>query len=263
MLKKLLKYDLKWSYKVLNIFYFLLLVFAVFSRILSNINNSLFFTIINKITSFLVIVLIIGSFIYTLIRSWQRFYTNMYKDEAYLTHTLPIKIETIYLAKILSSIICLLTTIIISLISIFLCFYSKDIFNVIKESLELTVSTYNTTIINLLFVIVIVFSLEILSFQLIGDLGIIIGHRFNKNKLSKSLVISFIIYIVSNIFTFLLIIILAIFNKDLMNIINTTEMVNINVIKLIMVLAVLIYFVYNIIYYFIGIWQLRKGVNVD
>ena len=39
MLKKLLKYDLKWTYKPLVVFYILALVASIIGRILSEIEN--------------------------------------------------------------------------------------------------------------------------------------------------------------------------------------------------------------------------------
>ena len=43
MLGKLLKYDLKWIYKVVGIFYILSLIFSVIGRALNEIENSLVF----------------------------------------------------------------------------------------------------------------------------------------------------------------------------------------------------------------------------
>ena len=48
MLGKLLKYDLKWVYKIVVIYYGLALVFAIIGRLLSFIDNSFIFDVISK-----------------------------------------------------------------------------------------------------------------------------------------------------------------------------------------------------------------------
>ena len=40
-----------------------------------------------------------------LMRTWVRFRHNLYGDESYLTHTLPVERKTIYLSKFITSII--------------------------------------------------------------------------------------------------------------------------------------------------------------
>ena len=49
MLGKLLKYDLKWTYRGVIVFYTLAIVFSIIGRLLSEIENSLIFNIIGKV----------------------------------------------------------------------------------------------------------------------------------------------------------------------------------------------------------------------
>ena len=48
MLGKLLKYDLKWVYKVVVVFYILSLFFSIIGRALSLIENSIVFSIVTR-----------------------------------------------------------------------------------------------------------------------------------------------------------------------------------------------------------------------
>ena len=48
-----------------------------------------------------------------------------------------------------------------------------------------------------------------------------------------------------------------------MNIINTTDIINIDSIKMVMYAGTAVYLIYNVIYYFVGKHQLEKGVNID
>ena len=107
MLKKLLKYDLKNVYKVLIVFYILSLFFAILARIFLNIENSFILNVIGKICSGVTISMIANILINNLMRLWVRFKTNLYSDESYLTHTLPVDKKTLYLSKIFSAVLSL------------------------------------------------------------------------------------------------------------------------------------------------------------
>lgn len=263
MLGKLLKYDLKWVYKILVVFYVLCLIFSILTRIFLNIENSLLFNIIGQVVSGIMIGMIVSSLINGLMRSWVRFINNIYKDESYLTHTLPIEKKDIYLSKVLTAIICTFTTVIIALICIFIAYYSQSNMDLLKEILEVAANTYNTTIINLLLVISFLLFLEIVFIILVGYIGIIIGHKSNKNKMLKSIITGFILYMFTSAFTILIIYFVGLLNTNVMNIINTTDIANIEAIKYVMIAGTVIYLVYNIAYYFIGKKQLEKGINVD
>ena len=160
MLGKLLKYDLKWLYKVLIVFYILALIFSLIGRGFNSIENSVLFNILAQISFGIAISMMVSSLINCLMRSWVRFIYNTYKDESYLTHTLPVKKNTIYLSKVLTSIICMLTTTIIIGVCLFICYYSEANIEALKSMLELAADTYNTTVINLLLIIFAVLFLE-------------------------------------------------------------------------------------------------------
>lgn len=162
MLGKLLKYDLKWIYKMLIVFYILALVMAGVSRVCLNIEDSMLFDIIGKFTSGIAIGLGIGCLIQCVIRSWVRFIKNIYKDESYLTHTLPVEKRTIFLSKVIASIIGALFTVIMLVVILFICFGTQNNIEFLKETMELAADVYDTTIIKLLFVVSSVFLLEVI-----------------------------------------------------------------------------------------------------
>lgn len=263
MLGKLLKYDLKWVYKLVVIFYILAVIFSVIGRIFGQIENSLVCDIISKICFGTAISMIVSSLINSLMRLWTRFVRNIYKDEAYLTHTLPVEKKNIYLSKVISGIICVFTSMIIGVACLYICYYSEANMEVIKSLLELAASTYNTTVLNLLLLVVIVIFLEVVYILLTGYVGIILGHKSNKNKMGRSIVIGLILYFVFQTVTLGLIGIYGLFNHDVMNLINTTDIINIEAIKSVMYVGIGIYVIYSIILYYIGQRQLNKGVNVE
>ena len=263
MLDKLLKYDLKWVYKLIIVFYILAFTFSAIGRAFSTIENSLVFEVVSQIAFGTAISMMVSSLINTLMRSWVRFIRNVYKDEAYLTHTLPVKKQEIFASKVITGFIAIFTTMVVIIVCLFICYYSEANMEVLKSVLEIAASTYNTTVLNLLLLVAIVIFLEIVYALLIGYVGIILGHKSNKNRMARSIIIGFILYFVFQTLTLGLIAFYGIFNPDVMNLINTTDIINIEAIKSVMYAGIGIYVVYIILLYFIGTRELNKGVNVE
>ncbi len=263
MLGKVLKYDLKWVYKVVGVFYILAFIFSIIGRGLNEIENSALFSLIAKIAFGFAISMMVSSLINCLMRLWARFIKNMYKDESYLTHTIPVPRKTIYVSKVLAALITIFTTTIVALVCLYICYYSEANMEILKTLLELAASTYNTTVVKLLLLITVVIYLEVMFMVLIGYTGIILGYKSNQNKMVKTLVYSFILYMVTQVVTLVVIYIFGLFNPSVMNIINTTDIVNIDAIKNVMYVGIATYVAYIIFYYLLGKKQLEKGVNVD
>ena len=263
MLGKLLKYDLKWVYKLIIVFYILAVTFSLIGRGFAEIENSLICEIVSKIAFGTAISMMVSGLINCLMRSWVRFTRNMYKDESYLTHTLPIEKKKIFASKVITGIIAVFTSMLVIIICLFICYYSEANMEILKSMLELAATTYNTTVLNLLLLVAIVIFLELVYALLIGYLGIILGHRTNKNKMARSIVIGFVLYFIFQSLTLGLIGIYGLFNPEVMNLINTTDIVNVEAIKCVMYAGIGIYIVYAIILYLLGKIYLNKGINVE
>lgn len=264
MLGKLLKYDLKWTYKVLVVFYCLAFVFSIMAYCFNKTEKSMLFDVLGQIANGFAVSMAVSALINCIMRSWARLVKNVYKDESYLTHTLPVDKKTIFTSKILSAILCTLTTVVIAAICIVIGYYNEyTIVEWLKTTLETTANTLDSSVVRLLLVIFLVFGLEIIAILFTGYAGIIIGHRSNKGKMLKSIIVGFIIYMASSILSIASIYLIGLFKPDIMNLITTTESISIDSLKTLMLYAIIIYTVLNIIYYLICKWQFNKGVNVD
>jgi len=263
MLKKILKYDIKSVYKSLIIFYSLSLFFAIMTRIFLNINNSFIMDIIGKICSGITISMIFNILINNVIRLWVRFKNNFYGDESYLTHTLPLTKKTLYLSKTLASIITLLVSSLVICLSLFIAYYSKENIQFIKNLLLPFATVYESTIVTIILEFIFIFFLEIMNLLQAGYAGIIFGHKRNNNKILFSMLSGFITYMLTQIFVILVVFLVALFNKDLMNLFYTTSALNISTIKICIYLAIFAYTLNILILYFINLKIFNKGVNVD
>ena len=257
MLKKLLKYDLKWCYKALTIFYILSIIFAILTRVFINIDGRILFTIIGKIMQGITITLLINILINNILRIWARVIKNFYSDEAYLTHTLPIKKETLFLSKVLTTIITLLTSTIVIIISLLICYYSKENIEILKNILN-QINISNITIIST----ILIFYLEILFIILSGITAIILGYKQNNNKLLKSVLFGLIIYFTMQTLILVIIFVIGLFTKEIMDLFKTNNITP-NLLKQMLSLSTIIYIIYNIILYIIGNNTFKKGVNID
>ena len=263
MLKKLLKYDLQNTYKGLIVFYSLSLFFAVLARIFLGIENSFIMDVIGKICSGVTISMIFNIIINNLMRLWVRFKHNFYSDESYLTHTLPVDKKTLYLSKTLASVVTLLSSIIVIAISLFIAYYSKENLELVKKLLLPLATVYDSTVITIILAFIFVCFLEIMNMLQSGYVGIVLGHRKNNNKIVYSVLYGLVIYMFTQILAVAIVFIVALFNKDLMNLFYTMESLNVSTIKVCIYLAIGIYLLNIFILYFINSKLFNKGVNVD
>ena len=263
MLKKLLRYDLENVFKVLIIFYVLALFFGVLTRIFLNIENSFIMNLIGQICSGSAISMIVSILINNLMRLWVRFKNNFYGDESYLTHTLPVEKKTLYLSKVLAAIITLFTSVLIIGLTLFIAYYSKANILTLKNILLPIANAYGSTIIKLLLALLFVFFIEFANMLQSGYTGMILGHKMNNTKMGFSVLFGFGAYIITQIFAVLMLFITALFNKDIMNLFFTNEIINTEMIKIIIYLAIIIYIITFIVGYIVNLKMFQKGVNVD
>ena len=169
----------------------------------------------------------------------------------------------IYTSKILSSVIVATTTIVVSLICLFICLYSKEFISILKKFLNLTAIIYDTSVTSLLSVVALLILIELIYILIIGDTGIILGHKKYTNKILYSFIYGFLMYIITAIIMLLVIYVLGLFDSNIMNLIKTNDVININSIKLLIYFVITLYLIFTIIIYSIGLKSLQKGVNVE
>ena len=262
MLGKLLKYDLKWCFKPLVVFYILAIIFSIITRMIESVDQTLILLIMDKICSGVVIAMLINILINCLMRNWVRFERNIYKDESYLTHTLPVSKNKIYLSKILTAIITLFISFIIIVICLAIVCLNDITWYSLKLSLEQSAIFLNSSPLSLIIVLIITIFFEFLFMILSGILGIVIGHRSNNMKIVKSILIGMGIYMGLSLFSLAIIYLAGILSPDIMSVFNNIK-VSSNAIKSIMIIGIFVYAIYNLMIYFIGNALLNKGINVD
>ena len=262
MLGKLLKYDLKWVFKPLVIFYILAIFVAILIRIVESFEQTLILLIIDKIFCGIAISMMINIIINCFLRNWARFIRNTYKDESYLTHTLPVGKDKIYLSKALTAVITLATSFVVIIVTLTIGALNESTWESLKTYLEETANFFDVSVFSVVFIMVISFFLEMLFMIMSGILGIIIGHKSNNLKVIKSIIFGFITYMALSGVSLLVLYIAGFLNPDVMSAFNTME-IRISGVKSIMMIGVVLYIIYNLLIYFTGYKLFKKGVNVD
>lgn len=257
MLKKLLKYDLKNMLKSISIFYLLSIVFAITTRILEGLNETIVVNIITQISMGIMFSMIASSIINTLMRNWVRFKQTIYGDESYLTHTLPVTKHQILTSKSLLSAINLLITFIVCIISLLIAFYTKDNIMYLKD-----LTTVISTSIDINPKVFIILYLEVYNIIISGYLGILLGHKKSNNKVGFSVLYGFITYILTQLIVLLCIYIIGLFNQDVMNVFTSNNL-NYSIITPLIYTFTLIYIVIIYIVNIVSNKVFNKGVNVE
>ncbi len=263
MLKTLLKYDSQYIFKFLIIFYSLALFFGLLTRIFFSFENSFVLNILGQITTGATISMICSTLINNLMRMWVRFTRNLYGDESYLIHTLPVEKRTQYFTKILTALITLFISFAVIGAVLFVAYYSKENLQLVKNLLLPVAELYDSSISVILAVLLFVLFLEFLNILQCGFTGIILGHRMNNAKSGLSVLFGFLTFGITQSFVLVIMFIVALFNEDFMNLFVTNTIINIGTLKSVIYIAVVSYTLVSILLCFVNIKFFKKGVNVD
>ncbi len=263
MLNKLFKYDFKWITKVLYIYYIVIAFVSIALKITEHFVNtdpSLLLVIVDKTLVSLLIGAIASVMINTIMRIWARCVSNFYKDESYLTHTLPVTKNELFNSKILSGICSLLLSALVIVVCLAFIYLDKSSIESIKAMWDSLVAVYNLPF-AIAFIVgfILIIVLEIIYMMMCGILGITIGHRFNNHKMLKSILIGIgsygLLSVVSLIITFII--------TKFVDTAVVNGFPSMSYIGSMGITALIIYTVYDIIYYLIAKKVFNKGVNVE
>ena len=264
MLIKLLKYDLKYMIKNMSIFYILAIFFAILTRILFNINQSVIINIISQISSGCMYAMLANILINTMMRSWVRFRDSLYKDEAYLTHTLPVTKSELYNSKFIQTLIFFFIGFIVILLSLFITYYSKDTWIAITNYIKTITTGLNMSTTFFVLMAIIIIFLEIFNAIQCGFLGIILGHKQNNGKLAYSILFGFIAYLVAQTLVLALVFIYGLFDNTVMELFKTATInIDVRAFKTLAIVSAILYLVIIFSMSIICKKLLNKGVDIE
>ena len=263
MLNKLLKYDLKYMVKNMSVFYILSLFFAITTRILFSMDQSFMINLLGQISVGCMFSMVASILINTMMRSWIRFRDSIYKDEAYLTHTLPVTKNDIYNSKFIQTLIFFIVSFVVIIISLFITYYTPDRWLLIKNGINsITTGLEFNTWLFIVSMFTVIF-LEVFNAIQCGFLGIILGYMQNNGKTGYSVLFGFSAYIIAQIVVLALTFIVGLFNSSIGDLFKNNVMLDSGAFKLLVFLAIIIYLIIIFLMSILCKKILNKGVNVE
>ena len=264
MLNKLLKYDLKYMIRNMSVFYILAIFFAIVTRILFSVNQSAIISIISQITLGCMFSMVASVLMNTMLRSWIRFRDSLYKDEAYLTHTLPVTKKNIYNSKFIQTLIFFFVGFIVILLSLFIVYYSKENWLVITSYIKTITIGLNMSTVFFIGIAIILIFLEVFNAIQCGFLGIILGHKKNNCKVGYSVLFGFIIYLLAQTMVLGLVFVYGLFDPSVMGLFKTGKvLIDVNAFKLLGILSSILYLVIIFGMSILCKKLLNKGINIE
>ena len=122
---KLMKYDLRAAMRLFIPVWIGTLVLSVINSFFIGADYDIehwMLNLLTKLTMITNVVLLISVFVITLVYILLRFYQSMVKDEAYLTFTLPVSVDSILWGRTFGGIILYVGTFLVFICSIFIFF---------------------------------------------------------------------------------------------------------------------------------------------
>lgn len=164
---------------------------AIFTRLINIIGDGVSSTVINLFTGLInlaFVVAIIAALVMTAFLPFLDFRQRFYKDQAYLTHTLPVKVSTMLVARMICDVVI---TIVISIswVASLIVAYGKHFFDNALDFLESVLdflgsnSARENSLLILLFVLFVIGAcFTMLNSIWLTNAGYSFGHAFSKNK---------------------------------------------------------------------------------
>lgn len=260
MLGKVLKYDLKALCRYLIPLYAVLFGLGIMIRLLGFFDNVSIIAIICGLMIVALVVLSCLSFVLNGIFSVKYYLENLFKDEGYLTHTLPVKKGTLLFSKVLASLVTFSMTALVLIISLIVAFYQKGLFVDVVKVLNLSI--YGMTVYEFLLFMIVYGVIGYIVTILMVYAAIAIGYSRSSNKLVSSVVWGLIFYFVMEFLYLGLLGIIMIINPTFIsNLDNSVFMMKdlITFFSIFMVFTALI----GGVYYYISYRFMDKKLNLE
>lgn len=260
MLGKVLKYDLKALCRYLIPLYAVLFGLGIMIRLLGFFDNVSIIAIICGLMIVALVVLSCLSFVLNGIFSVKYYLENLFKDEGYLTHTLPVKKGTLLFSKVLASLVTFSMTALVLIISLIVAFYQKGLFVEVVKVLNLSI--YGMSVYEFLLFMIVYGVIGYIVTILMVYAAIAIGYSRSSNKLVSSVVWGLIFYFVMEFLYLGLLGIIMIINPTFIsNLDNSVFMMKdlITFFSIFMVFTALI----GGVYYYISYRFMDKKLNLE
>lgn len=261
MIVKLMKYDVKKMFWVLPYIYVAAIVLSGVARIINIYKDAQFMFILGQIVSGIVYGCIGSILVNTFVQTIKVFYSNLYGDEGYLTHTLPVKKDQILIAKFLSALIVILASVAVCVVCFIILFYSKSNMEMLKISLSVVVSAFDMSIQAFVALIVFIIFAEVCWLLAMVFFAIVKANTYNSKRVSKGMLWFVIYYLSASLITLLTVVVVLAISGNLSQL--TEQVMSQFAFVSILVVGAVNYTAYAVISFFVCSKLFNRGVNLD
>lgn len=256
MIFKLMRYDFNTMFAKIIPLYITLIFSVIIAIILNQLPHNLFTYIADYIIEFLIIISFLITILFSLNIGVYRYYTNVLREQGYLTNTLPVKKGDIIISIIICSALIMLITLSLILILFYLTsLYNSSLLNINFFNFDFTIASQILILQTAIFFIVLT-----IANNLFFIFSLTVGHSFNTRKVINSLFVGVVLYIITLAF-FLGILILLPGSYTVDGHFLQTQ--SLNLINALLILFNGIIFLYDIALFLLTSFFLRKRLNLS
>jgi hypothetical protein len=252
MFLKIFKYDMKNIGRVLFPLYAITLFACGLTRLLSIFDDLVLMQVLSFLTNVSAIFLMIATLVLTLFMCVKRFYTNLFKDEGYLTNVLPVKLETHIISKVVCSLIFNTIAIIVFVSSFAIMYYSIEL----VESMTIIIEALKEFI--PMAFIASVLSLQ--SYEMLICTAYAFGQRRNKSKILYSVLYGIGLYYIPQIISLIGMGIVLLIKNDFIELLGLLDM---DTFRLVFIMGNICSVLGCVIYYLLTRWSLNSKMDLE
>lgn len=212
MLGKLIKHELNATGRMFLPLYFIILILSLLNRVLINIDISS--GPLNTLRGFTIaayVLVILATLVVTFVIMIMRFYKNLMTDEGYLMFTLPVKSSQLISAKLVTSLLWNIASIILVASSLLIMLGTSKNMSLIRGFINFVTTdlkaSFGSSYVLLIVEFIIMMLVSLVQQILLIYVSIALGHLFNGHKVLGS----FISYIaITTVIQILVVLILSV-----------------------------------------------------
>ncbi len=261
MIRKLMKYDLKKMTNLLIYLYPIAIFFALITRLIAIGKNIQFIFIISQIFAGITYALVANILVNTFVQILLTFNKSFFKDESYLTHTLPVQKNQLIASKYLSSLIVIIISVLVSFLSLFIVLYSKEFAQTLKIVIDQVVLGLNMSSFGFLCLIFLLIFSQICFLMSSAFTAIVKAYTYENRRVLKGLCWFALFYFSGGVIILLTAVILFSFMGEIS--ILFADVLSSTAFLTIIILGLVLYLVLAVVFYLICNKLFNKGVNVD
>lgn len=261
MTKYLIANDFKKMIKILLYIYPFAVFFGAVSWLVklgeNTVLQSVFYNVFASLTYSAVAAILVNMFLHIL----RVFINNFYKDECYLTHTLPVTKNQLLLSKYISALAVVVTSISVCAVSLFLVLNGAGFMEFMKSALQSGVGGFQMPVWQFLVTAAVLILLQICALISFAFTAVIKANMYNEKRAVKGLLWFALFYFGAMAVTFIVALLVFAIRGNISELFSST--ISQDSLMTVFITAIVMHAIYTAVFFVLSQKLFNKGVNVD